>query len=92
MNVQELTYLENLKVSWLLIWRGALIGSIVGFVFGAIAAFVERNLGISEEGGRAIIAIGSFLISIVFVGPLLVRMMMRKRFKGFMFEIARAPQ
>ena len=92
MNEKEMTYLERLRVSWLLVWRGALIGSVVGFVFGAIEAFAESNFGLSEEWGRAIITVGSFLIAAIFIGPLLVQMMMRKHFDGIRLQIARVPQ
>lgn len=87
-----MTYLERVKVSWLLIWRGALIGSAIGFIFGAIVAFIERHLEMSDEWGRAIITLGSFLIGIIFVGPILVKMMMRKHFNNFRLQIARSKE
>lgn len=92
MSVEGLAYLKRLKVSWLLIWRGALIGTGIGLLFGAIEGLAEGYFDFSEEWGRAIITIGSFLIGIFFIGPLLIQMLLRKHFKGFRIELVRGPQ
>ena len=92
MNIPEITYFMRLKVSWLLIWRSALIGAVIGSLFGAVEALVERYFEFSGGWGVAIITIGSFLIGIFFIGPLLIQMLLRKHFEGFRIELVRDPQ
>lgn len=92
MNIPEITYFMRLKVSWLLIWRSALMGTGIGLLFGAVEGLVERYFEFSGEWGVAIITIGSFLIGIFFIGPLVIQMLLRKHFKGFRMEFIRSPK
>ena len=92
MNIPEITYFMRLKVSWLLIWRSALIGTGIGLLFGAVEALVERYFEFSEEWGVGIITISSLLIGIFLIGPLVTQMLLRKHFKGFRIELVRDPK
>lgn len=84
-----MTYLEKLKVSWLLFWRGILMGLAVAFVWGQAVGLIWQPLGIPLEWAQGINVLGSYAISVILVGPLLVWMLRRKRFKGFRLDLIR---
>lgn len=86
-----MTYLERLKVSWLLFWRGTLMGLAIAFIWGRFVGLVWEPLGISPEWAQRINVLGGYAFSVILVGPLLVWMLMRKRFKGFWLELIRTP-
>ena len=85
--MNDATYLESLKVAWLLLWRGLLIGLGVGFAVGLVLGFSAAIIGIPKEA----VAIGSGLIGallgIFYVYPLVVRMALKKQFEGFKLQI-----
>ena len=82
------TYRESLSVAWLLIWRGVLInmliGAAFGFVLGIVLFFAGRAEHVSLISGVAGIIAGVFI-----GGPLVTRMMFRKRFSGFSVRLVR---
>jgi hypothetical protein len=86
---QETSYLERLKVSWLLFWRGTLMGLAVAFMWGHLVGLVWGPLGMSVELAQGINVFGGYAFSVIVIGPLLVQMLLRKQFKGFRLEFVR---
>ena len=86
MQENEMPYSELLRVGWLLIWRGLLV-PLTGAIFGFIVGFTFKMFGI--PGTRPVSAVGGLLLGIFLITPLVVRMMMRKRFRGFHLQIKR---
>ena len=82
------TYRESLRVAWLLIWRGVLINILIGVAFGFVVGFV---LGLAGRGELVSLLSGAAgLIGGVFIGgPLVIRMMFKKRFSGFRVQLVR---
>jgi hypothetical protein len=82
------TYRESLSVAWLLIWRGVLInmliGAAVGFLIGVVLFFAGHAELVSVISGIAGLIVGVFI-----GGPLVTRMMFRKRFSGFSVQLVR---
>lgn len=89
MNGQEMTYSEKLKIAWLLTWRALLIGFGIGFAFGFLVGIVGALMGVPQSWITSISSLGGFLLGILFVGPLVVGMTMRKQFDGFRLQIVR---
>ena len=89
MNVQGLKYFERLQVSWLLFWRGTLMGLAVAFAWGYFVGFVWEPLGISPAWAQRINVFGGYILSVILVGPLLIQMLLRKCFNGFRIELVR---
>jgi hypothetical protein len=88
--MNEVTYSESLRVAWLLLWRGALIG----FGLGALAGFiVGLSAGLSGYGDKLNVQLISGLlgglIGLFYAYPLVVRMALRKQFDGFRLQIVR---
>lgn len=67
------------------------MGLAIAFILGQVVAFVGPHLGLSAEWAERINVFGGYLLSIIFVGPLLIQMMLRKRFKGFIMQIVWQP-
>jgi hypothetical protein len=45
MNSQDTTYFDRLKISWLLFWRGTLVGIAFAFVWGCLVGLASETLG-----------------------------------------------
>jgi hypothetical protein len=91
--MQEITYKESLKVSWLIIWRAMLISMVaIGIPFMLIAG---SALSHPESPPMIPLDVWPFFgvlagaVSQLFVYPLAVRMAVRKHFKGFRVQIVR---
>ena len=88
MNSQDTTYFDRLKISWLLFWRGSLMTIPIAYIWGNLVwALLEPLL--SPEWVRGINAFGGYVFSLVLVGPLLIQMLLRKRFQGLRVELVR---
>ena len=84
-----LAYPESLRAGWLLIWRSTALSVLCGAIPGFIIGIVGYLLGTSES---AIQVVALFLLApihIFLVTPWVVRMMMRKQFRGFRLQIVR---
>jgi hypothetical protein len=84
------TYSELLRITWLVFWRGALIGSVLGaasgFVVGALLTFLGHPRWIP------FLASSIGMLFTLFVGyPLGFGMALRKRFRGFRVQLVRDP-
>ena len=90
MNPQDTTYFDRLRISWLLFWRGTLIGLAFAFIWGRVVGMAWEILGLSPQWGQATNQIGGYVFSAVLVGPLLIQMLLRKRFGGFRVEFVRS--
>lgn len=83
------TYLESLKVGWLLTWRLSLIAMGLGVAFGFLLGVAGALLGLTR-GAVTAVAVGGTLPLTIFAGyPVVVRMMLRKRFDGFRVRLVR---
>ncbi len=85
--MNDATYLESLKVAWLLVWRSLLIAVGVGFVVGFVLGFIGAIIGIPKEATTVGGGLIGALISIFYVSPLVVRMALKKQFEGFKLQI-----
>ena len=79
-----MTYLELLKVAWLIIWRMQLMGG----AFIGIPALMMFNFGSSETLLGIVPLLGS-AIFIFLIGPLTIRMALQKQFQGFRLQVVR---
>ena len=89
MNSQDTTYVDRLKISWLLFWRGTLVGLAFAFIWGRLVGLAWETLELSPDWGQGVTLFGGYVFSVVFVGPLLIQMILRKRFSGFRVEFVR---
>ena len=88
MNADELTYSERLRVVWFLMWRGTLIDFLIGGAIGFVIGFVMGVAGRFEQI-PPLAFFGGFTGAIFIGGPLLVSMLLKKRFDGFTVRIVR---
>jgi hypothetical protein len=84
----HLTYSEQLRVVWILTWRGSAIGFSIGFVIGVLVGFVAAAMGRSDLT-PTVVSIFGFLGALFIGSPLVIRMMFRKEFDGFSLKIVR---
>ncbi|HYB71380.1 MAG TPA: hypothetical protein VEH80_11930 [Candidatus Bathyarchaeia archaeon] len=92
MDTARVGYATLLRITWLLAWRGALINVVLAGAAGALVGVVFLLLG--GSGSRwlqpvswvAGVAVGLFAS-----GPILVRMLLRKRFRGFRLVFTQEP-
>jgi hypothetical protein len=89
MNDGSPTYREKVAISWLLFWRGTLMGVAISLTWGYLVLFAWRWFDTSSEVIRLISGVGSYILSVLIVGPLLVFMLLRKSFNGFRFDFVR---
>lgn len=77
----ELTAQRLLSIWWLIVWRSAVGGALLGFVVGALAGIVVGVAGHAEMGKLA----GAYAGLIVwpFWSLLIVHMALRKRYRDF---------
>jgi hypothetical protein len=81
-----------LRITWLLAWRGTLINLVLGVAVGAPIGIIFALAGAPIRDWLQPVAVTAGTLIAVFVGgPLLVRMMLRKRFRGFRLLISREP-
>ncbi len=86
---RPVTYGEALRIGWLIAWRFFAVLLALGVVFGFFVGVAGAVAGLGRRAAAAIGAAGSLPLTI-FVGyPLVVRMMLRKRFSGFRVRVAR---
>ena len=84
----EITHLESLKVAWLLLWRGSLIGGALGYAIGFLGN-VGITLGFPQQSVRIYIGLLAVLVGVFYLCPLLVRMALRKQYKEFRLQLVR---
>ncbi len=83
------SYVESLKVGWLLTWRLSLVAAALGVAFGFGLGLAGALLGLPRSVVTAV-AVGGTLPLTVFAGyPVVVRMMLRKKFAGFRLLLVR---
>jgi hypothetical protein len=85
--MSDATYLESLKVAWLLLWRGLLIGLGISFAVGLVLGFLAALIGVPKEAttiGGVLIGV---LLGLFYIYPLTVRMALKKQFEGFKLQI-----
>jgi hypothetical protein len=87
--MNEMTYLESLKVAWLLLWRGLLISFGIGVVAGVVLGLLAGFLGIEKSTIQVLGVLLGGAIGLFYAYPLVVRMALRKSFEGFRLQIVR---
>ncbi len=86
----ELTYRESLAAMWLLLWRGMVIGGGLGFLVGFVLGLVGSAMGHGQDPAlQVLIFVLATSVSIFYVYPLIIRMALRKQFKGFRLQVTR---
>ena len=85
-----LTYAESLRAGWLVFWRSTALGILYIAIPGFIIGVVGSLLGVSESTIQAVTVFPLALINIFLIVPWVVRMMMRKQFRGFRLQIVRS--
>lgn len=81
--MSEPRYSEAVKITWLLLWRGVLLGLFLQVAVGLIGGFVGRLVGAPKPllvGLSNIVASGLWFF---WMYPYLVSMIFEKHFKGF---------
>ena len=89
MNDDRPTYREKLAISWMLFWRGTLMGVALSLTWGYLVLLAWRWFDVSSVVIRLISGVGSYVLSVLIIGPLLVFMLLRKSFNGFRFDFVR---
>jgi hypothetical protein len=89
MNDDGPTYREKLAISWMLFWRGTLMGVALSLIWGFLVLLAWRWIDAPPNVIRLISGVGSYVLSVLIIGPLLVFMLLRKSFNGFRFDIVR---
>ena len=72
---------EAMRIWWLLVWRGMLLSSLVGFLIGLLGGFIGLPSYIYISA--------SAIAGAALVWPIIFSQMLRKQFKGFRLEIIR---
>ena len=85
-----MTYGESLRAAWLLLWRGLMLAFLTGVVGGLVIGIPAGLLGASQIATLAVSYCVGLTLGIFLIYPWIIRMMMRKRFKGFRLEIVRS--
>ena len=90
-----MSYQESLRAGWLLLWRGAVGGLLVGItttLFRFVFVGLFSTFGIAIRGNAEIVFVWllNILVAIFIIHPALLRMMMDKDFKGYDLEIVRS--
>ena len=89
MDARGPTYVESLKVGWLLTWRLSLVALALGVAFGFLLGLAGALLGFSRELSTTLAVAGTLPLTVFAGYPLVVRMMLRKRFAGFRLSLVR---
>jgi hypothetical protein len=78
----EATWGPVLSVWWLIAWRGLVGGIGIGAIFGLGVGIIGIALSTPQNTSTVAATIGGALLS-VFWGIIVVRMALRKRYRGF---------
>jgi len=84
----ELNYGERLKVGWLWLWRGLLVGGLMGFIVGIVWGIISAIMGLPEDFTIAVSALLGLVVGIFVALPIIVKMMLKKQYSTFRFEVA----
>ncbi len=84
----ELSYGERLKVGWLWLWRGLLVGGLMGFIVGIVWGIISAIMGLPEDFTIAVSALLGLVVGIFVALPIIVKMMLKKQYSTFRFEVA----
>jgi hypothetical protein len=78
----EITWQRVARIWWLIVWRAALGGGILGFILGAIIGFIEGSIGWSMGTIQASSGIAGMLVSLGWA-VVVVKMALRKKYIDF---------
>lgn len=89
MTEKPVTYLESLKIGWLVAWRLSVVLLALGVAFGFLLGMGGLLLGVPRNAVAAAAVAGTVPL-LVFAGyPIVVRMMLNKRYSGFRVRLER---
>ncbi len=91
----EVTTTRTLKVLWSLTWRVGGLSSLAGLLVGIISAIVSRLAQVDPETGLRLTLLASGIVALIvapFVGPVVVRMLLKKRFSDFRIVFIKEPE
>ena len=89
--MEDVTYSESLKIAWSIMWRGILLGGGGGFLVGFILGFIGSALGFSTLAIQTTITILVAVVGTLWLYPLVIRMVLKKQFRGFKLQVIRSP-
>jgi hypothetical protein len=84
------TYNEHLRITWLMFWRGGLMGLGLGAAAGALLGAILGFLGQSQWVQPLASAFG-LLLALFVACPISAGMALRKRYRGFRLQLVREP-
>ena len=90
MRGQKIYYQELLSVGWLIIWRGIILGLLLGWISGWLFTYIVADVLGSEGLRKSTWFVAVWVVNIFLVWPLLIQMLLRKRFNGFSIKLVRA--
>jgi hypothetical protein len=85
----DLLWEDIFRVAWLLFWRGFAGGIVIGFVLG-LAINLALAYGFRVVLGSQVNAAMGALVMLVW-WPIVVRMALKKRYRGFRLALVREP-
>lgn len=89
--MEDVTYRESLKIAWSIMWRGILFGGGGGFLVGFILGIIGSVLGVSTLAIQTTITLLVSVVGTLWLYPLVIRMVIKKQFRGFKLQVIRSP-
>ncbi len=87
--MKQPTYVEALKMIWLLTWRGLVMGLVAGLVAGFATGFFGTLAGVPREHLEPIAQAIGLLAGFFLVYPYVFQALFRKQFRGFRLALIR---
>ena len=90
----EVTRTRALEVLWSLTWRVGGVSSLAGLLVGIISAIVSALAQVDPETGLRLTLLASGIVVLIvgpLVGPVVMRMLLKKRFSDFRIVLIKEP-
>ena len=90
----EVTRTRALKILWSLTWRVGGLSSLAGLLVGIISAIVSVLARVDPETGLRLTLLVSGIVALIvgpFVSPVVMRMLLKKRFSDFRIVLIKEP-
>ncbi len=91
----EVTRTRALKVLWGLTWRVGGLSSLTGLLVGIVSAIVSVLARVDPETGLRLTLLVSGIVALIvgpFVSPVVMRMLLNKRFSDFRIVLIKEPE
>jgi hypothetical protein len=86
----EATWQRVIRIWWLILWRGSLIGALFGAVLGGAIGFTAATLGMTFQPAMMLVRIVVIPLAVCW-GIVVVRMALRKRYSDFRLALVPIP-